>query len=122
MYQELSLVPDLSVADNMFLSREPKRFGLVDRARILREARAFLEGRGFPLDPKAIVRTLPFAYRQLTEIAKAPSSGAAETPAGHVEWQRIPAPNAYWWVLGIGAGAVMPEAGCSALPVFTIPP
>ena len=71
VYQELSLVPDMSVADNMFLSREPRRFGLVDRARILREARAFLEGHGFPLDPKVIVRTLPFAYRQLTEIAKA---------------------------------------------------
>ncbi len=71
VYQELSLVPDMSVADNMFLSREPKRFGLADRARILREARAFLEGHGFPLDPKAVVRTLPFAYRQLTEIAKA---------------------------------------------------
>ena len=71
VYQELSLVPDMSVADNMFLSREPKRFGLVDRGRILREARAFLEGHGFPLDPKAVVRTLPFAYRQLTEIAKA---------------------------------------------------
>ena len=39
VYQELSLVPDMSVADNMFLSREPKRFGLVDRERILREAR-----------------------------------------------------------------------------------
>ena len=35
VYQELSLVPDMSVADNIFLSREPKRFGLVDRARIL---------------------------------------------------------------------------------------
>ena len=71
VYQELSLVPDMSVADNMFLSREPHRFGFADRARIQREAGSFLESHGFALDPKAIVRSLPFAYRQLTEIAKA---------------------------------------------------
>jgi ribose transport system ATP-binding protein len=71
VYQELSLVPDMSVADNMFLSREPHRFGFADRARIQREAKAFLDSHGFALDPRAIVRSLPFAYRQLTEIAKA---------------------------------------------------
>ena len=71
VYQELSLVPSMTVADNIFLKREPSRFGLVNRKRIHDEAKRFLDDHGFHLDPKALVGDLPFAYRQLTEIAKA---------------------------------------------------
>ena len=71
VYQELSLVPSMSVADNIFLNREPSRFGIVDRRTMREKARRFLDDHGFNLDPAAIVGTLPFAYRQLTEIAKA---------------------------------------------------
>ena len=71
VYQELSLVPSMSVADNIFLNREPRQFGVALRAPMLRATRKFLNDHGFNLDPKAIVGDLPFAYRQLTEIAKA---------------------------------------------------
>jgi ribose transport system ATP-binding protein len=72
VYQELSLVPTMSVVDNLFLGREPiVGFGVVDRRKMLAQARAFLEEYDFPLDPRAIVAELPFAYRQMTEIAKA---------------------------------------------------
>ena len=71
VYQELSLVSSMSVADNMFLKREPSQFGMAQRSRIHDEAKHFLDDHGFNLDPKAIVGDLPFAYRQLTEIAKA---------------------------------------------------
>lgn len=71
VYQELSLVSSMSVADNIFLKREPSRFGIANRRRIYNEAKRFLDEHGFNLDPSAIVGDLPFAYRQLTEIAKA---------------------------------------------------
>ncbi len=61
----------MSVADNIFLKREPSRFGIANRRRIYKEAKRFLDEHGFNLDPSAIVGDLPFAYRQLTEIAKA---------------------------------------------------
>ena len=72
VYQELSLVPSLSVAANLFLGREPRnRLGLVNRRKLLQDTRTFLDSYGFPLDPKACVGDLPFAYRQMTEISKA---------------------------------------------------
>ena len=71
VYQELSLVPSMTVADNLFLNREPRRFGIARRGEIPQSAKRFLDEHGFHLDPKAIVGDLPFAYRQLTEIAKA---------------------------------------------------
>lgn len=72
VYQDLSLIPTMSVVDNLFLGREPRKGpGAVDRRKMLAEARAFLEEYDFPLDPKATVSDLPFAYRQMTEIAKA---------------------------------------------------
>ena len=72
VYQELSLIPTMSVVDNLFLGREPRLgLGVVNRKKMLTQARAFLEEYDFPLDPRAIVSELPFAYRQMTEIAKA---------------------------------------------------
>lgn len=72
VYQELSLVPSLTVAANIFLGREPRTaFGAVKQSEIMSRTKAFLAEYGFPLDPKAVVGDLPFAYRQMTEIAKA---------------------------------------------------
>jgi ribose transport system ATP-binding protein len=73
VFQELSLVPDLTVAENLFLGEEPRNWlGLVDGKRINREAAALLAGLGFVgIDPRAIVRDLSLADRQLVEIAKA---------------------------------------------------
>ena len=71
VYQDLSLVPTMTVLDNLYLGREPKRFGRVDRRAMADEAKEFLERYEFPLDLKAQVGDIPFAYRQMTEIAKA---------------------------------------------------
>lgn len=70
VYQELSLVPSMSVAANLFLGREPNRAGFVKQGEILERTRALVDEWGFPLDGKAIVESLPFAHRQMTEILK----------------------------------------------------
>ena len=72
VYQDLSLVESLSVADNLMLGREPLGpLGFLKKREIIEQAKAFLLELGVPLDPKATVGSLPFAYRQMTEIAKA---------------------------------------------------
>jgi ABC-type sugar transport system ATPase subunit len=77
IHQELNLVPDLSVAENIFLGREPARRGLVDRSRQRARARAVLDRLGQrDLSPDAPVGTLSLASRQMTEIAKAVAADA----------------------------------------------
>ncbi|MDQ2762844.1 MAG: sugar ABC transporter ATP-binding protein, partial [Pseudomonadota bacterium] len=72
VYQDLSLVESLSVADNLLLGREPRTgLGFLKKHRILAEAKRFLDDQGVALNPKASVGTLPFALRQMTEICKA---------------------------------------------------
>ena len=72
IYQELALVDEMTVAENIFLGREPRRFGgLVDWPRIYREARALLDRFEVRLDPAAPVRTLGVGQKQLVEIVKA---------------------------------------------------
>ncbi|MCB1441286.1 MAG: sugar ABC transporter ATP-binding protein, partial [Nitratireductor sp.] len=50
VYQELSLVPSMTVADNLFLNREPRRFGIARRGEIHQSAKRFLDEHGFHLD------------------------------------------------------------------------
>ena len=72
IHQELSLVPELSVAENIFLGAEPARRGVVDRAAQLAGARDVLARLGQNgIDPRARVAALPLAARQMAEIAKA---------------------------------------------------
>src|ERR1700729_3752422 len=72
VYQDLSLVESLSVAANLMLGREPHtRLGFLKKGRLLAEAEAFLKAHNIPLNPRATVGSLPFAYRQMTEICKA---------------------------------------------------
>ena len=72
VYQDLSLVESLSVGANLMLGREPRtRLGFLKKRQLMRETGAFLKMHGIPLDPRASVGSLPFAYRQMTEIAKA---------------------------------------------------
>jgi ribose transport system ATP-binding protein len=73
IYQELSLVPTLSVAENIFLGRLPRRGlgGLVDWETMRREAVRTLDELGIHLHPNAPVRSLSVAEQQLVEIAKA---------------------------------------------------
>src|SRR3982751_3250970 len=72
IFQELSLMPDLSVADNICITNPPRRLGLIDRAAQRRIAEAALERAGAgDIHPLAPVSSLPLSKRQLVEIAKA---------------------------------------------------
>ncbi|CAA2137739.1 sugar ABC transporter ATP-binding protein [Hyphomicrobium sp. ghe19] len=71
VYQEFSLVPDLTVAENIFLGFEKARFGFVDLDYIRNEARAILDRLAFPLNPNTKVSFLSRAEQQMVEIAKA---------------------------------------------------
>lgn len=71
MYQELSLVPHLSAAENIFLGREPSRWGFIRRAPMEAEAGRLLRRLRAEFPPSALVRDLPVAHQQLVEIAKA---------------------------------------------------
>ena len=71
VFQEFSLVPTLSVARNIFLNHEPRRFRMIDDKAMIGRAGEILQGMGVDLDPRAEVQTLPTGYWQLTEIAKA---------------------------------------------------
>jgi ribose transport system ATP-binding protein len=77
VFQELSLIPDLSVAQNLLIGVEPRtRLGLVDGRRMVRQAETLLADLGFGgIDPRAVVRDLPLAERQIVEIAKAVGRG-----------------------------------------------
>ena len=76
IYQELSLAPDLTVAENMLLGVEPARFGLIDRARMREAASAALAQLGHrDIDPGAKVGSLSVAAQQLVEIARALAVG-----------------------------------------------
>ncbi len=77
VYQEFSSIPELTVADNIFLGQEfRKGFGIVDHKRASSEARALMERFRIDLDPDAAVGTLGVADRQLLELARALSTDA----------------------------------------------
>ena len=77
VHQELSIVPDLTVAENVFLGTQPvTRFGSVDWARMVRESRAHLAGLGINVDPRMRIGELPIGLQQLIEIARVLFSGA----------------------------------------------
>ena len=77
VYQEFSAIPELTVAQNLFLGREPcRRLGVVDRRRLATDARVLLERHHIPLEPATPVEELGVAQRQLVEIARALSQAA----------------------------------------------
>ena len=76
IYQEFNLVPQLSVAENVMLGRQPRSFGIVDPRRMHAEASRAMERVGLRLDPRTPVSRLGVARQQLVEIAKALSLDA----------------------------------------------
>ena len=80
IYQELALVPHLTVAENVFLNQEPLRvpaLGMVDFRRMNRESEAILHDLGADISGKTTVRELPVAAQQMVEIAKAVAQNAS---------------------------------------------
>ena len=77
IYQETSLVQDITVAENIFLGRQPTAWGgRIDWKRMLESARAILDRLSIRLSPGAMVSALSSAQQQLVEIAKAFSRDA----------------------------------------------
>ena len=76
VFQEFSLIPTLTVAQNIFLTNEPTRFGLIDDAKAKTLARSIFQEMEVEVDPSATVESMPTALWQLTEIAKALAQNA----------------------------------------------
>jgi rhamnose transport system ATP-binding protein len=77
IYQELSIVPALTVAENIYIGREPLRRGRrVDRVTMNRNAEALLQRIGLAMDPSRRGETLGIAEQQAVEIARAVSRNA----------------------------------------------
>ena len=77
IYQELTLVPHLSVAENIFLGKTPTRWaGIVDRRRMRQEARRILDTLGVAIECDAPVHSLRLAQQQMVEVARALSDKA----------------------------------------------
>ncbi|PTB19243.1 D-xylose ABC transporter ATP-binding protein [Trinickia symbiotica] len=77
IHQELNLIPQLTVMENMFLGREPHRFGIVDAGAMRSEARRWLDVLGAgSIDPQAEAGQLSIGQQQMVEIAKALSLDA----------------------------------------------
>ncbi|MEP8177448.1 sugar ABC transporter ATP-binding protein [Morganella morganii] len=76
--QELSSIPDLTVAENIWLGREPRRFGFVDFKQLNRQTAELLTDLHFDISPSEKMRNLSVAEQQLVEIAKALSHADAD--------------------------------------------
>ncbi len=79
IHQELNLIPQLSIAENIFIGREFTKgvSGQIDWSRLHRESRKYLEPLGISADPRTLVKELGIGEQQLVEIAKALSLEAA---------------------------------------------
>ncbi|MFW5471989.1 sugar ABC transporter ATP-binding protein [Knoellia sp. CPCC 206450] len=71
VYQEVNLCPNLSVAENILLGREPRRFGSIDAAATRRRAAQLLTDMGLDIDPVSTLAEHPIAIQQLVAIARA---------------------------------------------------
>ena len=76
VYQEVNLLMFRTVAENIFLNREPRRWGLIDWQRMNAEAEALLKRLGLEIDPRLTLGSLNIALRQMIAIARGVSFGA----------------------------------------------
>ena len=76
IHQELALIPEMTVAENIYLGQEPRRFGIIDRHRLHRDAAQLLSQFGLSLPLQTPVHELGIGQQQLVEIAKALSRNA----------------------------------------------
>lgn len=71
VYQEVNLLENLTVAENLFLGRQPRRFGLVNRRAMREQSRALLKRYGLDIDVDALLSSYSVAIRQIIAIARA---------------------------------------------------
>ncbi len=76
IFQELSLVKELTVGENIFLGKEPSRFGVINWSELYHKASRLLQDLHLPIDPRVNVGSLGIGQQQLVEIAKALSQDA----------------------------------------------
>ncbi|MBX7169692.1 MAG: xylose ABC transporter ATP-binding protein [Pyrinomonadaceae bacterium] len=76
IFQELSLVKELTVGENIFLGREPSKFGIINWSELYQKAAKLLQDLNLPIDPRTPVGNLGIGQQQLVEIAKALSQSA----------------------------------------------
>jgi simple sugar transport system ATP-binding protein len=74
VYQEIDLLPNLSVAENIMLGREPRRFGAIDWKSVRETARSALAELGLDVDPASLLSSHSLAVQQLVAIARALST------------------------------------------------
>ena len=96
IHQELNLVPYMTVAENIWLGREPMKFGFVDHARLNQKTQELLNRLNIRLKAESMVGELSIASQQMVEIAKAvswdsdivimdePTSALTETEVAHL--------------------------------------
>ncbi|MDQ0458039.1 sugar ABC transporter ATP-binding protein [Rhizobium paknamense] len=71
VYQEVNLLPNMTVADNLYIGRQPRRFGLVDQRRMALDATETLSTYGLDIDVRAELSTFSVAVQQIVAIARA---------------------------------------------------
>ncbi len=76
IFQELSLVKELTVGENIFLGKEPSKFGVINWSELYQKASKLLKDLHLPIDPRTPVGNLGIGQQQLVEIAKALSQDA----------------------------------------------
>ena len=76
IFQELSIIKDLNIGENIFLGREPRRFGIINWEELYSRAHKLLDDLHLPLDPRTPIGELGIGQQQLVEIAKALSQQA----------------------------------------------
>ena len=76
IHQELNLADNLEIGANIFLGREPRRFGLINNAQINEDSARLLKRIGLNVSPKTLVKELTVGQQQMVEIAKALSINA----------------------------------------------
>jgi len=76
IYQELNLVPFLTVAENIYLGREPQKNGMLDSKKMYADAQNIFDSLGVSIDSHEKVKNLSVAYQQIVEVAKAISQNA----------------------------------------------
>lgn len=71
VYQEVNLLPNMSVADNLFIGREPRRWGFIDRGTLVRKSRELMNSYGFELDVTRPLGQFSVAMQQIIAICRA---------------------------------------------------